>query len=349
MFRLLLLLCLQRIQSQRTVSSIYHLLKGKKSIQTIQDSYLFKISNLFGVYPTLNRNEFDREILTLERKQYIKTNGQENIATLTEDGLDYLEVLESNFSPLYFNGLKLEREPEKLLQIIYLLTQTTSYLATKQNRFLPIIDDVDTQKVVKQYIKGTNLSMEETLAKIHDDLIKALTIFSPNVSELIVDTFTTPRQTGQTSFQLADKYKMSVQDIHLHIHHFAHYIYQQYTSGRLFQYLTFVYSREQESTVLTSSAKQTLTLFKKGFGISDIAHLRKLKTATIEDHIIELIYAVDKFDWQRFITKDMFQMIRNVIEDKQTVKLKILKNSLPEDITYFQIKLGLALYHKGEK
>ncbi len=43
----MILFCLQKINGERTIYSIYHLLKGKKSSQTIQDTHLFHLQPLF--------------------------------------------------------------------------------------------------------------------------------------------------------------------------------------------------------------------------------------------------------------------------------------------------------------
>ena len=43
----IILFCLQKINGERTIYSIYHLLKGKKSSQTIQDTHLFHLQSLF--------------------------------------------------------------------------------------------------------------------------------------------------------------------------------------------------------------------------------------------------------------------------------------------------------------
>lgn len=39
-----LLHCLKQLNGERTVSSIYYLLKGKRSSQTLQDGNMFRIS-----------------------------------------------------------------------------------------------------------------------------------------------------------------------------------------------------------------------------------------------------------------------------------------------------------------
>lgn len=39
-----LLHCLKQLNGERTVSSIYYLLKGKRSSQTLQDGNMFRVS-----------------------------------------------------------------------------------------------------------------------------------------------------------------------------------------------------------------------------------------------------------------------------------------------------------------
>lgn len=43
-----LLYCLKQLNGERTVSSIYYLLKGKRSSQTLQDGNMFQISFCLG-------------------------------------------------------------------------------------------------------------------------------------------------------------------------------------------------------------------------------------------------------------------------------------------------------------
>ncbi len=44
----------------------------------------------------------------------------------------------------------------------------------------------------------------------------------------------------------------------------------------------------QAESALTQSARKTFELLEKGFPIERIAAVRNLKTATIEDHIVEI-------------------------------------------------------------
>ena len=55
----IILNCLKQLNGERTIYSIYHLLKGKKTSQTIQDAHLFEITHYFGVYQWFTREDLE--------------------------------------------------------------------------------------------------------------------------------------------------------------------------------------------------------------------------------------------------------------------------------------------------
>jgi uncharacterized protein YpbB len=55
----ILLYCLKQLNGERTIYSIYHLLNGKKSSQTLQDAHLFSLKRYFGILESLTRESFD--------------------------------------------------------------------------------------------------------------------------------------------------------------------------------------------------------------------------------------------------------------------------------------------------
>ena len=56
--QMMILYCLQKINGERTIYSIYHLLHGKKSSQTIQDATFISSSSFFSIHiPTISRKK----------------------------------------------------------------------------------------------------------------------------------------------------------------------------------------------------------------------------------------------------------------------------------------------------
>ena len=64
-FQQILLKIFLILNKERTVSSAYHLLRGKRSGQTIQDVGMFKLHEYFGLFPKLKRKAFDDTIQEL--------------------------------------------------------------------------------------------------------------------------------------------------------------------------------------------------------------------------------------------------------------------------------------------
>ncbi len=86
----------------------------------------------------------------------------------------------------------------------------------------------------------------------------------------------------------------------------------------------------------------TVQLFKEGKMIEEIALERGLKLATIENHLIQGAIEGFELDWEKVLPKEYEQLINNVRAEIGGEKLKPIKESLPEEISYFQIKLALC-------
>lgn len=94
--------------------------------------------------------------------------------------------------------------------------------------------------------------------------------------------------------------------------------------------------------VLTTSTHKTLELVQKGFSIDQIAHIRSLKKATIEDHIVELSIHEPSFSIEPYVSSEEQQAIHEIAFQLQTNKLKLIKENLEHPFTYFQIRLALT-------
>jgi len=92
---------------------------------------------------------------------------------------------------------------------------------------------------------------------------------------------------------------------------------------------------------LTLTLKETKKLFFQNFSIKEIAKLRKLKLQTIEYQIIELI-TLGYIFLGDLVEDEIAHQILETFEEDVPESLKEIKNQLPEEINYFQIKCVLA-------
>ncbi|HEY2975732.1 MAG TPA: helix-turn-helix domain-containing protein [Pyrinomonadaceae bacterium] len=87
---------------------------------------------------------------------------------------------------------------------------------------------------------------------------------------------------------------------------------------------------------------QTYTLFRNGHSVEEIAAQRNLVTGTVESHLIECISAGLTVDISKMVSAADRKQIENAIARHGTDKLKPIRESLPEQITYNMIRFVVA-------
>lgn len=84
MFHQILLQIFQKLNKERTISAAYHVLRGKRSGQTIQDIGLFQLHQYFGLLPKLSRTTFDEAVNLFMQNSWLNVQ---------ESGHFYMETL----------------------------------------------------------------------------------------------------------------------------------------------------------------------------------------------------------------------------------------------------------------
>jgi ATP-dependent DNA helicase RecQ len=86
----------------------------------------------------------------------------------------------------------------------------------------------------------------------------------------------------------------------------------------------------------------TFGMFLNNKSIKEIAAAREMSPTTIENHIIRSFEEGEGDDWSIFFTEEVESMIEKAVKEVGEKPLKPIKESLPEDVSYFQIKGYLA-------
>ena len=147
---IIMLYCVKQLNGERTIYSIYHLLNGKKSSQTIQDAHLFSLKNYFRILEPLTRDTFDIVFKRLLDKKWVEPCGEQTYR-LSSSGLAYLQ----KFSPAkYINGWKYHHISTLVWERLSLLTQVTSNLTFQETRYIPIQKNKDVHKWLKRCTEG---------------------------------------------------------------------------------------------------------------------------------------------------------------------------------------------------
>jgi len=96
----------------------------------------------------------------------------------------------------------------------------------------------------------------------------------------------------------------------------------------------------------SATQKATLEMFREGIKIPEIAAVRNLSIATIENHLAAYVTA-GELDIHKFVSRSKLEKIVSVIKSTgQVFALKPLKDLLGDEYTYGEIRMALEYYKK---
>ncbi len=91
----------------------------------------------------------------------------------------------------------------------------------------------------------------------------------------------------------------------------------------------------------TSTHLVSYQLYQEGKSLAEIAGERELTLITVQNHLLRAFQDGYLVDWTPFLTPEQEQQIMRAAGDLGVEKLKPLKEALPQDISYFMIKIAL--------
>lgn len=342
-FEYLCLFCIRAFRGERTSSAIYHLLKGKKSSQTIQDGNLYSLAFLFGLLPDLSRAELDSTIARFEQDQLISF--QDDFYYLTEKGSTVLEKEAENFPfPDYLNGWKYKGKADVFWKRYSLLTQTLSNLQMGRTDFIPVQYEETVQHFVKKILLQDGIAKKELCEIIYKETFDILGSVGDQQAYIFVSKLSGHLHSGLTLLQISKMLGIDETWVRLEFQAALHYMLQK-IERKVDHYpvLSKLCSDMIHRPNLTATTQKTFYLLERGYKLEEIAAARNLKQSTIEDHIVELALHLDSFSISPYVPKERAQIIQQAAYSLKTNQLKRIKEYLGlADVSYFQIRLVLT-------
>ena len=341
----IILHCSENIRQSRSISSIYHLLKGKKGIQTVHDARIFQLENFFSIHKTLDKQTFDKIINTLTEHGMLNIISKEdNLYKPSSKGIDWLKKHCENLRLSYFKGIEFHKRDGEFFERLQLLIQTYTNIKMNHFSFIPVIESTSVTLWVKKfYKKMATFSASEVLSLLYNDLYLLFRLFSEMEAHFFIDHMTGYKHYGMSSKQLSEKYHLNYDDIKLLrtalLHKSLEIVEKQKSK---FQLLPLITANSFESQFITNSANITYSLLNKGWTLDEIARKRKLKRNTINDHVVEIALYDSTFSINDYVSEPVKVEINRAIMSTKSFKLKDIKEKVSDSVSYFQIRLVLA-------
>jgi uncharacterized protein YpbB len=333
---------IQAIGSERSIYGIFHLLKGKKSAQTIQDGAFFDVLTYFGLFPTLTREKIESDISSLIYNGYVEKVESDRVC-LTEAGHKKIHKFQTEHP--YINDLQgwdYHRFSEQVWLRLSLYVQVITNVTIGHHRFFPVTHQIDVQDWVKSHLPKEQRKREELARQLHIDLERFLEDCSEVQALVMVLQLSGRQKVGMTKQQIADQLKLSIEKINIIHLSTLHRLISKVERVEHLVHLPLFIQGLKSSFVLTESARETYDLLEEGKTIEEISHIRKLKRNTIEDHIVEIAIQNPSFSIRPYVPMEVEESIVKVSRNLQTTRLRDLKESIPFEVDYFVIRLALA-------
>ena len=204
-FETLILHLIKELNGERTIYSIFHLLKGKKSSQTIQDAHFYKISRYFGIYQTISRELLENVVHRAWTENWIQSCGEQRYQ-LTQVGENLLLSSKKNISDLlYLNGWNFNQTDIQLWERLSIFVQVVSNLVYSEPHYTPIQKNKQTLWWLKSFFKKNSMSRDLLGRTLFFELLDCLQKGSNISPPVIVFRLTGFERIGLTAEQTAEK------------------------------------------------------------------------------------------------------------------------------------------------
>ena len=342
----LIIQCLLQIKGERTVYSVFHLITGKKSSQTIQDGHLFGITQYYRTYTSFSREEYDQIIASLQERDFIVIKQSNGEYELRDKAFEALQQYR-NYFPLvsHVNGLQFHGKEQEFWKRLSLVFQVLSNNVHGNNKYYTVQKDRDVQRWVKAFLFRQK-DWKTLSISLYAELENVISKLSKKHGKVFLLKLSGYHRVGYSNLQIARLLHLDESYVHYLFIDVLHYMLTITESGS-FPVLASIsdFKENPNQLPLTRSTLTTLSYLKRGYTIEEIAQARGLKSNTIEDHIVEMVFHGENIDISSIITNEQITQILSIADQMQTRQLRVLKQALPDSISYFLIRLALA---KGE-
>lgn len=333
----ILLHIFHKLNNERTINAAFHLLRGKRSGQTIQDVGLFKLYPFFGILRKLSRKTFDDSIQVLVANGWIVIDTQDYF-TVTASGIQHVQKAELPF----FDGWHYRGNEHLFFARLALIVQTLSYQTAQQKAFLPIQRNEQIQAWCRAFLIATQYKKQHLQQPLFEEMMQTLqaSTMTEQQRQMIINRLSGASVAGIAWQQMSLQLEITELDCQLLFISGLH-AWLEEINDKQPPLLSKLAEQIRVENVLTGSAYQTAQLYWQGYSLAQIGELRGLKMSTIEDHIVELAMNEPTFMIRPFIEEADEAAVHEAMANYMTKKLKVLREVLPH-LSYFQIRLALT-------
>ena len=317
-----ILSCIYRTEQRFGSNVVIDVLKGSNS-KRIKSLNFDKLST-YGIM-----KEYDKETL------------KDMISCLISDG--YIDIVGDqypvlNISPIGYSVLK-GLEKVKIKKVFSKKAIVTEYAYDKElfEILRALRKEISEKLKVPPFVVFSDATLKDMCVKYplsKNEMLNVIGVgeFKANkYSDLFIEKIKEHKSKGDTPLQKGKSLKERGM---------SPYLKEKHTS-------TIGKALEDKGNVTVGADTRTLSynLYKEGKSIKEISEARGLKISTIEDHLLDCAKLGFEINYSDFVLPEHEEMILNAYKEIGGSKLRPIKDALPEEITYGEIKFVLWKGH----
>ncbi|KAF1298092.1 hypothetical protein BAU15_09595 [Enterococcus sp. JM4C] len=285
-------------------TTLYHLLRGKRTTSVLVYGFFHQVLPYFGAFPILTESAFFQILQNACKKGFLEESDGDY--QLTNEGQFALARQSVKFPEIdYFSYGKTGQTSWRLIKFAI---QVVSYLSYQDKSYRPLENSPYYTNQLKKWLRSQE---KATLAlQLKEELTFVFQKLPIHQANFLANQFSGKEVAGAVEYQLLPEEWQQSPDNQLYednaIHGFLRRL-EELPQSKL--YLLVQESLLQNHNL---SAQKTQQLFLQGANKEQVMAQRHLKRSTVSDHLIEWAIRAEDFPFDWFIPREIEVFLRDV-------------------------------------
>ncbi len=338
--------CFNSNNSMR-VSTLYHLLKGKKTASILSYGYFYNVLEYFYLFPKLKEENYMEMIGQLKKENYL-VDVEEGAVQISQKGLKMINEEVSFPNIEYLNQLRYYKWDMKFWQRLIFTTQVLSEKSHKERNYLPIENSLYRQQQLKRWL---NLQSENIITEFYEEWLLLTEYLSVQQQTYIFKQLVGHDHIGDTLQQIAEEHDVEIIFAYLEFKNILHQLIFLIEQNQGEFPVFFDIIQIEKGLLKEESSLITQEMFIKNKSIKEVSMMRKLKESTIVDHLIEIYVLQPGQDNLPLISENKMKQLREYREEKSDFRKWVYKEvslTVP-NLTFYEFKMFQFILIEQEK
>lgn len=314
-------------------SQLFHILNGKRTASTLFQALDAHLLNVFSLFDSISRKEFEQMIFSMTRQGWIKETAEQTFQ-LTASGQKELAIyFAEHYIPKQLNSLRYAKLSQPVWERLQLITQVFSEKSYQNRQYIPVIKKHAQQRWCKRWMHHYSKSNAQTARQLADEWRQVFEQIDQDMANSIAMRLTGHRHIGVTHNQIAQKMQMENTEMRMYFLDTLHFMYSiiEKNKDKLKIFSNILKQTDLETHVgLSESTWKTWRYLQAGDSIEKIAQMRKLKIGTVREHIIELAIVQDNFPICQYVPEDIRQLLHGKMEQDKQISFQQMLEIVPD-------------------